>query len=163
MRARNHGERERDTRKKRDSWLIRTFPPFFPHRGVEHIPQLRDLAENNMRKSKEGCAFLDTGRVRFRVGDGRKGWVEPAPVDGEGSSGNGGGWDVIHVGAAAVTMHTDLVAQLRSPGRMFIPVDDEDGGGAQSVWVVDKDREGKVERKRLFGVKYVPLTDAPGT
>lgn len=117
-----------------------------------------------MRKSTEGRTFLDTGRVRFRVGDGRKGWIEPAPsAGGEGSASGNDGWDVIHVGAAAVTLHSDLVTQLRSPGRMFIPVDDEDGYGGQSVWVVDKDGEGKVERKRLFGVKYVPLTDAPST
>lgn len=117
-----------------------------------------------MRKSTEGCAFLDSGRVRFRVGDGRKGWVEPASSAGaEGGAGGNGGWDVIHVGAAAVTLHTDLVTQLRSPGRIFIPVNDEDGYGGQSVWVVDKDEEGKVEKKRLFGVKYVPLTDAPST
>lgn len=117
-----------------------------------------------MRKSTEGRAFLDIGRVRFRVGDGRKGWVEPASsADGEGSASGDGGWDVIHVGAAAVTLHSELVTQLRSPGRMFIPVDDEDGYGGQSVWVVDKDGEGKVEKKRLFGVKYVPLTDAPST
>lgn len=116
-----------------------------------------------MRKSTEGCTFLDNGRVCFRVGDGRKGWVEPASAGGEGGASGDGGWDVIHVGAAAVTLHSDLVSQLRSPGRMFIPVDDEDGYGGQSVWVVNKDGEGKVDKKRLFGVKYVPLTDAPGT
>lgn len=116
-----------------------------------------------MRKSAEGSALLDSGRVRFHVGDGRKGWIEPTAGE-EGGGGTGkDGWDVIHVGAAAVTLHTDLVAQLRTPGRMFIPVDDEDGDGGQSVWVVDKDREGKVEKRRLFGVRYVPLTDAPGT
>lgn len=119
--------------------------------GVEHIPALRDLGEANMRKSEAGRALLDSGTVRFVVGDGRKGFVD----------GGGEGWDVIHVGAAAATMHAELVAQLRSPGRMFIPVKDEGGDGGQSVWVVDKDGEGKVEKRRLFGVRYVPLTDAP--
>lgn len=120
-----------------------------------------------MRKSPEGSAFLDSGRVRFRVGDGRKGWVEPPTTTGEGggagSNGSSTGWDVIHVGAAAATLHTELVEQLRMPGRMFIPIEDEDGFGGQSVWVVDKDGDGKVGKRRLFGVKYVPLTDAPGT
>lgn len=120
-----------------------------------------------MRKSPTGCALLDSGRVRFRVGDGRKGWIEPPPPPPAGEEGekDSGGWDVIHVGASAATLHPELVAQLRSPGRMFIPVNDEEGpgggDGGQSVWVVDKDGEGRVERRRLFGVKYVPLTDGP--
>lgn len=44
---------------------------------------------------------------------------------------------------------------------MFIPV--SEGGslnGGQAVWQVDKDAEGRVTRKRLYGVMYVPLTDA---
>ncbi|CAN8104676.1 unnamed protein product [Discula destructiva] len=135
--------------------------------GLEHILALRDLGEANMRKSTAGREMLASGRVRFVVGDGRKGWVEPpaAPSTDGAETKNGeeyGGWDVIHVGAAAATMHPELVAQLRRPGRMFIPVADEDGGaGGQSVWVVDKDAEGRVEKRRLFGVRYVPLTDAP--
>lgn len=125
--------------------------------GVEHIPQLQEMGLANMCKSAEGRAFLDTGRVRFRVGDGRKGWVEP-------DEGGGKGWDAIHVGASAVTLHQELVDQLRAPGRMFIPVDDdeEDGDrGGQHIWAVDKDAEGKVTKKKLFAVRYVPLTDRP--
>lgn len=124
--------------------------------GVEHIPQLQEMGIANMRKSAEGRAFLETGRVKFRVGDGRKGWVEPD----EGIRGKG--WDAIHVGASAVTLHQELVDQLRAPGRMFIPVDDEDDDrGGQHIWAVDKDVEGKVTKKKLFAVRYVPLTDRP--
>ncbi|PSR82412.1 protein-L-isoaspartate O-methyltransferase [Coniella lustricola] len=145
--------------------------------GIEHVPQLRDLAEANMRKSAEGTALLESGRVRFRVGDGRKGWVEPdgerraeeEQQDAATVTSRGEGWDVIHVGAAAVTMHPELVEQLRAPGRMFIPVNDDDAGGGgggervgQHIWAVDKDENGKVEKKRLFAVRYVPLTDGPG-
>ncbi|KAJ0116609.1 hypothetical protein J7T55_009759 [Diaporthe amygdali] len=121
--------------------------------GVEHISALRDLGERNMSRSEEGRGLLASGRVRFRVGDGRKGWVEPGEEH--------AGWDAIHVGASAVEVHDELVAQLRAPGRMFIPVDDEDGYGGQHIWAVDKDGEGNVTRKRLFGVRYVPLTDPP--
>lgn len=143
--------------------------------GVEHIPQLQDLAAKNMGKSAEGRQFLESGRVKFRVGDGRKGWVEPdedirdverATVDTRGK-----GWDAIHVGASAVTLHPELVAQLRSPGRMFIPVDDEDElrqkkpGGlmrvGQHIWVVDKGEKGEVVKKQRDAVWYVPLKDAP--
>lgn len=140
--------------------------------GVEHIPQLQELGIANMRKSAEGRAFLESGRVKFRVGDGRKGWVEPDEDLRELEQGEverrGKGWDAIHVGASAVTLHKELVDQLRAPGRMFIPVDDEDDGGAmfggrggQHVWAVDKDAEGNVTKKKLFAVRYVPLTDGP--
>merc|ERR1711939_684708 len=62
--------------------------------------------------------------------------------------------------AAAVELHQELVDQLRSPGRIFIPVEDARGGG-QYIWVVDKDANGSVTKKKTYGVRYVPLTDAP--
>jgi protein-L-isoaspartate(D-aspartate) O-methyltransferase len=43
---------------------------------------------------------------------------------------------------------------------IFIPVDDEMGWG-QHIYVVDKDEKGDVTKKKLYGVSYVPLTDAP--
>ena len=55
-----------------------------------------------------------------------------------------------------------LVSGELTGGRMFIPVDDDDAGWSQHVWNIDKDEHGNVSRKRLFGVRYVPLTDAPG-
>ena len=45
--------------------------------------------------------------------------------------------------------------------RMFIPVDDDDAGWSQHVWNIDKDKDGNVSKKKLFGVRYVPLTDPP--
>ncbi|KAI1400983.1 protein-L-isoaspartate O-methyltransferase [Hypoxylon fuscum] len=156
--------------------------------GLEHVDALRRLGEANMRKSADGRRRLDAGRVRFRVGDGRQGWREPRPAEtqprvggvaagsvreevetrtqGESKDGKemdeAGGWDAIHVGAAAAELHEELVRQLRSPGRMFIPV--EDGNGwEQHIWTVDKDEEGVVRKQRLYGVRYVPLTDAPGS
>ncbi|KAK5105132.1 hypothetical protein LTS08_001406 [Lithohypha guttulata] len=121
--------------------------------GIDHIPQLTELALSNMRKSEEGQRLLDNGRVEFVTGDGRKGYAE------------GGPYDAIHVGAAAAEIHDKLIDQLRAPGRMFIPVEDEDGRGSmfgsQYIWVVDKDADGKVTRKRDMGVRYVLLTDAP--
>lgn len=44
--------------------------------GLEHIPQLRDLGERNMRKSSRGKELLEAGQVSFVVGDGRKGYVD---------------------------------------------------------------------------------------
>jgi len=129
--------------------------------GIDHIQGLVDLSRNNMAKSEDGRKFLDSGKVKFVVGDGRLGWPE------------GGPYDAIHVGAAAATIHPVLIEQLRAPGRMFIPVESsgEYGGGprsfglggAQYIWVVDKKEDGSVHKEKVFGVSYVPLTDAPKT
>lgn len=42
--------------------------------------------------------------------------------------------------------------------RLFVPVSE---GWLQHIWVIDKKDDGSVERKKLYGVQYVPLTDAP--
>lgn len=114
--------------------------------GVEHIQALVDLGENNMRKSAEGRELLDKGVVKFVKGDGRLGYKDLAP------------YDAIHVGAAAKDLHPALVDQLKAPGRMFIPVEE---GFQQYIFVIDKKEDGTVEKRREFGVQYVPLTDAP--
>jgi len=121
--------------------------------GLEHIKALRDMGETNMRKSERGRTLLDEGKVKFVQGDGRKGWVEQGENEKE-------LWDAIHVGAAATEMHEPLVDQLKRPGRMFIPVEHPNGLG-QHIWVVDKDEKGQVTKNMLYGVRYVPLTDAP--
>jgi protein-L-isoaspartate(D-aspartate) O-methyltransferase len=117
--------------------------------GIDHIQPLVDLATNNMAKSKDGKAMLDKGRVQFVCGDGRKGYKE------------GGPYDAIHVGAAAQSLHPELLEQLKTPGRMFIPVEEQSGFGNQWIWVVNKDKEGNVRKEKSMGVRYVPLTDAP--
>ncbi|KAK4185671.1 hypothetical protein QBC35DRAFT_524769 [Podospora australis] len=124
--------------------------------GIEHIAPLKELGEKNMGKSPEGKEFLESEKVRFRVADGRKGWSDP-----EEEEGRGGKWDAIHVGASAVEVHKELLEQLKSPGRMFIPVDDDGDEFNQHIWCVDKDDKGEITRRKLFGVRYVPLTDPP--
>lgn len=81
--------------------------------GLEHIPALRQIGEDNMRKSTEGMKLLDSGKVKFRVGDGRLGLKEPARV---GEEERGTEWDVIHVGASARELHQTLLDQLKAPG-----------------------------------------------
>ncbi|KAJ5555477.1 Protein-L-isoaspartate(D-aspartate) O-methyltransferase [Penicillium sp. DV-2018c] len=124
--------------------------------GIDHIAELTDLARTNMSKSAEGSELQNSGTVKFVTGDGRLGWKEGAP------------YDAIHVGAAADTLHSSLVEQLRAPGRLFIPVESEEDGGAmggltggQYIWVVDKKEDGSIHKEKVFQVSYVPLTDAP--
>ena len=118
--------------------------------GIDHIQGLVDLARGNMGKSARGREMLESKRVELVCGDGRLGYRPLAP------------YDAIHVGAAAREMHEELVQQLKSPGRMFIPVEDAgDGWGSQWIWIVDKDEQGNVRRRKDMGVRYVLLTDAP--
>lgn len=46
-------------------------------------------------------------------------------------------------------------------GSIFMPINDDKEGDSQHIWKVEKDDQGQVTRERLFGVRYVPLTDAP--
>ena len=122
--------------------------------GIDHIQGLVDLANENMAKSEKGRQWLKEGRVKFVKEDGRLGYDDPewrAKGNGEEQ------WDAIHVGAAAKEAHEVLIRQLKRPGRLFIPV----GTSMQYIWVIDKDADGKVTRKKDIGVRYVPLTDAP--
>lgn len=118
--------------------------------GIDHIQALTDLATSNMQKSIEGRELLRSGTVQFVTGDGRKGHVKEAP------------YDAIHVGAAAAEHHKELTEQLKAPGRLFVPVV-EQSDGQQYIFVIDKNVDGSVEKKKMFGVRYVPLTDAPRT
>ncbi|KAI9703964.1 MAG: hypothetical protein M1820_005746 [Bogoriella megaspora] len=114
--------------------------------GIDHIQALVDLANGNMAKSEDGRRLLESGKVQFVKGDGRKGWKEGAP------------YDAIHVGAAAAEHHQELVEQLKTPGRLFVPVEEN---YEQYIFVIDKKEDGSVKREKLYPVRYVPLTDAP--
>ncbi|CAG8538175.1 10493_t:CDS:10 [Ambispora leptoticha] len=104
--------------------------------GIEHIPELVNLAEKNVRKDHP--EFLDSNRVKFIQGDGREGYPEDGP------------YDCIHVGAAAPKTPQALIDQL------FIPV----GVYSQNIYQIDKDKDGVITKQPLMGVMYVPLTDA---
>ncbi|KAK5172949.1 uncharacterized protein LTR77_003071 [Saxophila tyrrhenica] len=114
--------------------------------GVEHIQPLVDIGTNNTRKSGEGRELMDNGGIKYVKADGRLGYPQGAP------------YDAIHVGAAASDFHQALIDQLKAPGRLFIPVEE---AYMQHIYVIDKKEDGSVERKKEYGVQYVPLTDAP--
>jgi len=112
--------------------------------GIDHISELVDWSVDNLKRDGLGSQ-LDSGTIKMVCGDGRLGYPSSGP------------YNAIHVGAAAPTMPQALIDQLAKPGRMFIPVGPD--GGAQYIFQVDKDQDGQVKQERLFGVRYVPLTE----
>lgn len=112
--------------------------------GIDHISELVDWSVENLRRDGLGPQ-IDNGSIKMVTGDGRLGYPPSGP------------YSVIHVGAAAPIMPQPLIEQLANPGRMFIPVGPD--GGTQFIYQVDKDHNGNVTQEKLFGVRYVPLTE----
>ena len=111
--------------------------------GIEHIDQLYEKSIDNISKHHKN--LLDEKKIILLNEDGRKGIKKYAP------------FKVIHVGAAAEEIPQELIDQLDNNGRMFIPV--SKSYGDQWIYLVDKDSNGKISKKPLMGVTYVPLTD----
>ena len=97
--------------------------------------------------AREAAARLDSlgYEVEVRAGDGYAGWPEAAP------------FDRIIVTAGAPHVPEPLVAQLKPGGRMVIPVRRGDG---EELMLVRKDAKGRVSRRALLPVRFVPLIRA---
>jgi protein-L-isoaspartate(D-aspartate) O-methyltransferase len=94
--------------------------------------------------SRALLARLGYANVHVRIGDGFAGWPEAAP------------FDAIIVTAAAPETPPPLLAQLKPGGRMIIPLEGRFGG--QDLVLIEKDAAGKVARREVLPVMFVPLT-----
>ena len=100
-----------------------------------------ERVEPLLRKAKERALELELRNVRFRHGDGMKGWPTQAPFDG------------ILAAAAPLTMPEALVQQLAMGGRLIVPVGPE---GQQQLIRLTR-RESGIHRESLGPVAFVPL------
>lgn len=116
--------------------------------GIDVYPELVDLTRENIQK--EDGDLLTNKIVEVSVGDGWKGLPDKGP------------FDAIHVGAAASEFPKDLMMQLRVGGGLVIPV----GQMSQALYKVERlaesplYREADFHKKKLLGVRYVPLVHA---
>ena len=81
-------------------------------------------------------------------GDGGRGLPEKAPFDG------------IFVAAAAPSIPSPLMEQLKPGGTMLIPVGSR--GFYQELMLVEKDLNSEIKIHRWGGVAFVPLTGEYG-
>jgi len=108
--------------------------------SIEIIPGLARQAQQNLVRT--GLA----GNITVIRGDGSQGWEESAPYDG------------ISVAAAAPEIPAALMAQLKDPGRLVIPV------GAlydQELRVIVRSG-GKIQERVATFCRFVPLRGDQG-
>ena len=110
--------------------------------SIEIVESLAVAAGKNLKE-------LHYQNIEIRIGDGYQGWPEQGP------------FDAIVVTAAAPRVPEALVAQLKPGGRMVIPVGA--AGEVQELLLIVKNADGKLERKSVLPVRFVPLVpSAPG-
>jgi protein-L-isoaspartate(D-aspartate) O-methyltransferase len=98
------------------------------------------------KKAKGIFAELGYKNIFCKIGDGYKGWPEHAP------------FDAIIVTCAPSKIPEPLKIQLAEGGRMIIPVG---GYPAQSLVLLEK-RNGKIRKKDVLPVRFVPMISEEG-
>ena len=108
-------------------------------RKVISLEFVANLANDARRR------LIDLGysNIQIHHANGITGWMENAP------------YDRIIGTAAPISMPNKLIEQLAPQGRMIIPV----GGSLfdQSLFIITKNKSGKVKIKRSLAVRFVPM------
>jgi protein-L-isoaspartate(D-aspartate) O-methyltransferase len=107
-----------------------------------------EIVEALGREAAERLKQLGYRNVVTRIGDGYQGWAEQAP------------FDAIMVTAAPREVPQPLIDQLKPGGRLVVPVGGQLAG--QTLLVVEKQPDGKVTRRNVMGVRFVPMMDKAG-
>jgi len=107
-----------------------------------------EIVEPLAREAAERLKRLGYGNVATRTGDGYRGWPEHAP------------FDAIMVTAAPREVPQPLIDQLKPGGRLVVPVGGQAAG--QSLLLIEKKPDGRITRRNILAVRFVPLTDKSG-
>jgi protein-L-isoaspartate(D-aspartate) O-methyltransferase len=100
-----------------------------------------EIVEKLGLHSRELLHNLGYKNINVKIGDGYKGWKEKAP------------FDAIIVTAAPEETPPPLIEQLKEGGRLVVPL----GDYFQQLYVLIKIK-GKIERKSIIPVRFVPMT-----
>lgn len=109
---------------------------------VYSIERIRSLAEN----AKKVLNKLGYNNIHIKVDDGTLGWEEKSP------------FDAIIVTAASPEIPDTLIKQLKTGGRLVIPVGDLMGQDLIKIKKTEKD----LEKTSLGGCRFVPLKGEKG-
>lgn len=109
---------------------------------VDHVYSI-EIIDPLAKRAAQQLAALGYANVTVRSGDGYAGWPEQAPFD----------RTIVTAGADHVPQ--PLLDQLKPGGRMVIPVGK---GDDLQLTVIDKDKKGRISRRELLPVRFVPLT-----
>ncbi|HSC97146.1 MAG TPA: protein-L-isoaspartate(D-aspartate) O-methyltransferase [Burkholderiales bacterium] len=107
-----------------------------------------EIVEPLAREAAERLQRLGYRNVVTKTGDGYKGWPEHAP------------FDAIMVTAAPREVPQPLIDQLKPGGRLVVPVGGQAAG--QSLLLIEKQADGRITRRNILAVRFVPLTDKSG-
>ena len=95
------------------------------------------------REAARALSRLGYGGVRLKVGDGYRGWPGQAP------------FDAVIVTAAPPEIPKALIRQLKSGGRMVVPVGP--AGGVQRLVLLRKNQKGNLSKTAMELVRFVPM------
>ena len=107
-----------------------------------------EIVEPLAREAAERLKRLGYRNVETKTGDGYRGWPEHAP------------FDAIMVTAAPREVPQPLIDQLKPGGRLIVPVGGQAAG--QSLLLIEKQPDGRITRRNILAVRFVPLTDKSG-
>ncbi|MGZ8266761.1 MAG: protein-L-isoaspartate(D-aspartate) O-methyltransferase [Burkholderiales bacterium] len=99
------------------------------------------------REAARRLSELGYKTVTTRIGNGYLGWPEQAP------------FDSVIVTAATTELPQSLAEQLKVGGKLVIPIGSQ--FGAQTLYLMEKKADGKLFRREVLAVRFVPMTGEP--